>query len=90
MAEDGHTISATFAIDTYTLTMYTDADGTGSGSVSPTVGVHTDNYGDVITISATADPGSTFTGWSGDASGNGDANLFMDSNKTVIATFNLK
>ena len=90
VTEDGHSISATFAIDTYTLSMTTDADGTGSGTVSPAEGVHIYNYGDVIIISATADPGSTFTGWTGDAeSENSDVILTITENKDVTASFTL-
>ena len=90
VTEDGHSISATFAIDTYTLSMTTDADGTGSGTVSPAEGVHIYGYGDVIIISATADPGSTFTGWTGDAeSENSVVILTITENKDVTASFTL-
>ena len=45
-------------------------------------------YDDVVALTATAAPGWTFTGWSGDLSfTNNPANLTMDGNKTVTATF---
>ena len=90
VTEDGHTISATFAIDTYTLNMTTDADGTGSGTVNPAEGVHIYDYGDVVIISATEDPGSTFTGWTGDAdSETSDVTLTITENKDITASFTL-
>ena len=78
-------VTATFTLKEVTLTMA--VAGTGSGTVNPIVGVHTYNYGDTVTISATADPSSVFDGWSGDASGTSDVVLTMTSNKSVTATF---
>jgi len=90
VTEEDHTISATFAIDTYTLTMDIDADGTGSGTVVPDKGVHTYNYGDKVTISATADTGCTFTSWGGDSySENSNVTLTMTENKDFTASFAL-
>jgi hypothetical protein len=43
--------------------------------------------GTVVTLTAVPDSGSTFVGWSGDASGTGTASLTMTTNKSVIATF---
>ena len=40
--------------------------GNGTGGVTPTVGTHLYPYGAVVPITATASPGSTFAGWSGD------------------------
>nr|MBC8499388.1 hypothetical protein [Candidatus Atribacteria bacterium] len=91
VTEEDHTISATFAIDTYTLTTDIDAEGTGSGTVTPAVDfVHIYNYGDTVTISAEADPSSTFSGWSGDAaSENSNVTLTMTKNKDFTASFAL-
>jgi len=71
--------------------------GTGSGTVSPTVGVHTYKYGEEVTISATADPtSSVFDGWTGDDSddltenNDGTYSITMDSKKSVTSIFTLK
>lgn len=70
--------------------------GTGTGSVtsSPasiscgaTCG-STFATGSMVTLAATADPGSTFAGWSGACSGTGPCTITMNANKTVTATFN--
>ncbi|CAG0932122.1 Protease 1 [Thermoflexales bacterium] len=76
--------TATFALSTYTLTVATA--GNGSGVVTPTVGAHSYSYGTIVTLTATANLGSTFAGWSGDADC-GDALVTMDTNKLCTATF---
>jgi hypothetical protein len=43
--------------------------------------------GTPVTLTAQADPGSIFGGWSGDCSGNGPCRLVMDGNKNVTAPF---
>jgi hypothetical protein len=81
-------MTATFALNTYTLTVATA--GNGSGVVTPTVGAHGYDYGTVVTLTANAATGSTFTGWSGDASGTTTpVMLTMNSNQAVTATFAL-
>jgi hypothetical protein len=80
------TVEATFVINTYTLTLSTT--GTGSGIVT---GAGTYNYGDTASVSATADTGSTFTGWSGTDGAEcttGSVNMIAD--KSCIATFDIK
>jgi hypothetical protein len=74
--------------------------GTGSGTVSATAGVGvTLNCGTICTASflpdsaatltATADAGSTFTGWGGDCSGTAaTAALTMNADKACTANFN--
>jgi uncharacterized protein (DUF2141 family) len=77
----------------YTLTV-TKA-GTGSGSVTSnpagiTCGADCSevyNQGTSVTLTATPDSGSTFTGWSGVCSGTGACTVSMTSDKTVTATF---
>ena len=80
-----HTITAAFAINTYTLTVATA--GIGSGVVTPTMGVHTYDYGTVVTITQAADPASFFNGWSGDCSGLGACVVTMTADRSVTANF---
>jgi hypothetical protein len=70
--------------------------GTGSGTVtSAPAGIscgvdcsHTYPEDTEVTLTATADAGSTFVGWSGDCAGTGGCNLTLDTDKSVTATFN--
>jgi len=60
--------------------------GTGTGTVSKICY----NFPVVdCVLTATAAPGSAFTGWSGDCSGTGDCYLLMLGNRSVTATFML-
>jgi hypothetical protein len=69
--------------------------GTGSGAVSSypagiTCGADcTEEYavGTVVTLTASANTGSTFTGWSGACSGMDDCVVTMDTAQSVTATF---
>jgi uncharacterized repeat protein (TIGR02543 family) len=79
-----HTLYAQWTIDTHTLTIATA--GAGSGGVTPEVGDHIYDYGTVVILEATPDPGSIFTGWSGD-SDCVDGSVTMDADKACIATF---
>lgn len=71
--------------------------GTGSGTVSSSPeGINCGSAcsvifanGTNITLTATADSNSTFSGWGGDCSGTGTCNLTMSSNKSANATFTL-
>jgi uncharacterized repeat protein (TIGR02543 family) len=65
----------------YSLTMIT----LGSGEVTP--GNQTYLSGTNVNINAINAAGWSFTGWSGDASGNANTTILMDSDKTVTATF---
>jgi hypothetical protein len=79
--------------------------GTGSGRVSADTGdidCSVDNAvesgicnadlksGTLLTLTAIADEGSTFTGWGGDCSGAGPCLVTMDRAKNVTATFSLE
>jgi uncharacterized repeat protein (TIGR02543 family) len=76
-------VTATFTRDAYTLTV--DTVGQGSVSVEPTGTYH---YGNVVTLTANADPGWVFTGWLGDLSGTDNpATLRIERNTSVTAEF---
>lgn len=80
-----HELSVTFALDTFTLTVaYT---GTGSGLTTPAAGVYTYTYGTVVTITAAADTGSSFAGWSGACSGTAACAVTMTQDRAVTAAF---
>jgi hypothetical protein len=85
-----------YTIQTFSLT--TNITGTGSGSVnSSPAGINITSGtasaafigGTPVTLFATPEAGSQFSGWSGACTGSGDCTLTMDANKTVTATFNL-
>lgn len=71
----------------YTLTVA--SAGTGSGAITPTVGVYTYTYGALVTPTASANTGSTYTGWSGACAGTGECGVIMNSDREVTATFML-
>ena len=82
-----HTISASFTQNQYTLTV----DVTGSGSVPKVPNQATYPSGTPVQLTATADPGWSFSGWSGDLTGSANpATIAVDGNKTVTATFTIK
>jgi len=89
------TFNLNYTLITYTLTV--SKTGTGSGTVtSSPAGINcgtdcseTYNSGTSVTLTATPDSGSTFTGWSGDCSGTGTCTLIIDSNKSATAKFDI-
>jgi uncharacterized repeat protein (TIGR01451 family) len=77
--------TTTTVINTYTLTLTTA--GTGSGTTS---GAGTYNYNQTATVIATANTGSTFSGWSGpNAAECTTGSVLMTANKSCTATFTL-
>jgi parallel beta-helix repeat protein len=73
-----------FAFHTLTL----QVAGNGFGSVEQTPEGGRLEHGTVVTLTAAADPSSSFTGWSGDAAGTTNPiTLTMDTDKQVTATF---
>lgn len=78
--------TATFTLDQYVLTTSTDGNGSGSVNKSPDQALY--DHGSVVTLTATPDTGSAFTGWSGGGcSGTGSCLVTMDSAQSVTATF---
>jgi uncharacterized repeat protein (TIGR02543 family) len=80
---------------TYTLSV--SKPGTGGGTVtSDPSGISCGatcnaafNNGAAVALTATADTGSSFTGWSGTCTETGSCSVTMDGDKTVTATFTL-
>jgi hypothetical protein len=69
---------------TYDLTMAV----TGNGITTPPVGSHSYAENTVVSLSATADAGWTFSNWSGSISGSTNpTSITLDGNKSVTATF---
>ena len=78
---------------TETLTVAFAGDGAGRVTSNPAgVDCTTDCQADfptgtAVTLTATADAGSTFTGWSGSCSGTGTCQVTMNNSRSVTATF---
>ena len=87
-------VTATFALAMYSLTV--TVGGTGGGTVtSSPAGVSCEpdcsesyNRGTVVSLTATPASGSTFGGWTGACSGTGGCQLTMTATRNVTATFN--
>jgi len=78
-----HTISVTFAINTYTLTITAT-----NGSVTKSPNQLTYNHGTTVQLTAIPNAGYQFAGWSGDATGSTNpVSVTMDANKAVTANF---
>ena len=80
-------VNVSLAKKTYTLSTNT----IGQGSVSKNPDKSTYTHGEIVLLTAIPSTGWNFTGWSEDLSGTANpANITMDSNKTVTATFTIK
>ncbi|MBL9018756.1 MAG: hypothetical protein JNL83_31510, partial [Myxococcales bacterium] len=86
-------VTATFSLNTYALTV--SRIGNGTGTVTGTgisCGVdcmETVAHGTVITLTAAAGTGSTFTGWGGACTGTAACTVTMTMAQSVTATFTL-
>jgi len=85
-------VTATFTLNTYTLMV--NYAGNGSGSVAITylgtlvLPPSTYAHGTVVTLTASANTGSFFVGWSGNLTGTTNPITFtMDADKVITATF---
>ncbi len=76
-------VTAIFTLEPYILDVTID----GNGVVTKVPDQLTYTYGQVVNLTATADPGWSFAGWGGACSGNGDCQVTMDANKAVTANF---
>lgn len=86
-------VTATFTPSTYALTV--TKTGTGRGTVTSNgdeiaCGGRCSSvrpHGDTVTLTATAEEGSVFTGWKGVCTGIDDCNVTMTQARSVTATF---
>lgn len=84
--DEAKSITATFTLNKYALN--TAISGSGSGSISRSPDAADYDFGTIVTLSATAENGSTFTGWSGaGCTGIDPCAVTVDAEKSVIATF---
>jgi uncharacterized repeat protein (TIGR02543 family) len=80
------TVTATFTQETYPLTLTVSPKSSGSISLNATGPYH---YGDKVELTATPAAGWTFSGWSGDLTGNINPDVIaITGNKSVTANFN--
>ena len=90
-------ITASFALDNFSLIVAPSGNGTGTVTSSPS-GIscgatcsHTFTANQMVTLTAAPATSSTFAGWSGGGcSGTGTCTVTIDGSKTVTATFTLK
>ncbi|MCE9576500.1 MAG: choice-of-anchor D domain-containing protein [Deltaproteobacteria bacterium] len=98
--DQARAVSATFTVNSYDLTLVKTGSGSGGvatnpGGASCGAGCSTYPYGTMVTLTATASPGSTFAGWSGSGAGScagtstATCAVVIDQARTVIATFTL-
>jgi uncharacterized repeat protein (TIGR02543 family) len=84
LIDDSKTITATFTLNSYTLT----ANVAGAGAVTRSPDLPSYPHGTVVQLTASPDPGQTFSGWSGDAVGTANPlAVLMDADKVIAATF---
>jgi hypothetical protein len=88
-----HSVTATFAPNAFNLTISKQGTGAGQVSSNPS-GINCGGTcqasfanGTTANLTATPDPGSIFTGWSGDCTGTGSCQLTMNQAHSVTATF---
>ena len=83
------TVTANFSQAPVTWTLTTIAYPDVGGDISPATGEHSANTS--VAVTYTANRGYTFTGWSGGScSGTEVCNVYMDSSKTVTASFSVQ
>ena len=81
-----HFVTAAFTTTTVTYTLAVNTVGNGAVTVDPDKPAYVS--GELVTLTATADPGWVLSGWSGDLSGTANpATLVMTADKVVTATF---
>jgi hypothetical protein len=88
------TVTATFTLASFTLTVAPGGAGTGAVTSTP-AGISCGSdcsepyaFGTVVTLTAAANAGSGFAGWSGACTGTGTCVVTMNAATSVTATFN--
>ena len=83
------TITATFFLNQYSLSVTTAGKGRGDVQATPKLDLY--DYGSVVTLTVAISPASIFTGWSGDITGTLSPHpLTIYDNTTVIANFDTR
>jgi PKD domain/Divergent InlB B-repeat domain len=91
--DQARSVTATFSLSTFNLAVAKAGTGSGTVTSSPpgiSCGVSCQASfaaGTAVTLTATADAGSLFSGWSGDCSGTGSCQVTIDRARSVTATF---
>jgi len=78
-------VTATFTLKQFALTLATVGNGTITASPQPVAGTYA--AGTVVSLTATPAAGSQFSGWSGACSGTGGCSVTMNAATSVTATF---
>ena len=80
--------TASLTLEQHTLTLATDGNGSGAITATPNQSLY--DYGTVVTLTASADTGSFFAGWSGDLNGSTNpATITITADTRITATFTL-
>jgi hypothetical protein len=88
-------VTATFILDQHLLSVTVEGDGSGSvNSVPSGIDCPGDcdalfNFSDVVTLTASVDNGSTFSGWTGACAGTADCVVTINSDESVAAIFDI-
>ena len=80
-------VTATFTLNQFVLTLTTVGSGTITASPQPVGGTY--GAGTVVALTATPGAGYQFSGWSGACTGTGACGVTMNAAKSVTATFTL-
>jgi PKD repeat protein len=88
-----HSVTANFAAETFDLSVATQGSGSGQVTSSP-AGIACGATcqasfapATAVTLTASPDAGSIFTGWAGDCTGTGACQVTMNQARSVIANF---
>ena len=92
--DDDVSVTATFDLEQYTLSVSAAGGGTGNVTSDPSgidldagVDTLTLDFGSAITLIADPDPDNAFVGWSGDCTGTDPCVITIDGDADVTATF---